>query len=166
MLVTSNTASVGTVRRPAHGRSDGPAELDASALAASALRAVRGDRVVRTRDVTGHRREVCTMVATVRGAARWSAVTTTGRDRYLVKGSDPSLVAQGRTRWWSAWSRGGDPSMMVEEFGGPGVDQFDVGVVIDACTTPPFLVEPSASWWSGGRTDGEKQRTPNGSSPT
>ena len=36
---------------------------------------------------------------------------------------------------------GGDPSLMVEEFGGPGVDQFDVGAVIDACTTPPFLVE-------------------------
>ena len=36
---------------------------------------------------------------------------------------------------------GGDPSMMVEEFGGPGVDQFDIGVVIDACTTPPFLVD-------------------------
>ena len=31
--------------------------------------------------------------------------------------------------------------MMVEEFGGPGVDQFDVGAVIDACTTPPFLVD-------------------------
>ena len=30
---------------------------------------------------------------------------------------------------------------MVEEFGGPGVDQFDVGAVVDACMTPPFLVE-------------------------
>ncbi len=30
---------------------------------------------------------------------------------------------------------------MVEEFGGPGVEPFDVGAVIDACTTPPFLVE-------------------------
>jgi DNA polymerase-3 subunit delta len=30
---------------------------------------------------------------------------------------------------------------MVEEFGGPGVEPFDVRAVIDACTTPPFLVE-------------------------
>ena len=30
---------------------------------------------------------------------------------------------------------------MVEEFGGPNVDAIDVGAVIDACTTPPFLVE-------------------------
>ena len=30
---------------------------------------------------------------------------------------------------------------MVEEFGGPGAEQLDVGAVIDACTTPPFLVE-------------------------
>ncbi len=36
---------------------------------------------------------------------------------------------------------GGDPSLMVEEFGGPGVEPFEVGAVIDACTTPPFLVE-------------------------
>jgi len=57
------------VRRPPHGRSDGPAELDASALAASALGAVLGCRVVRTRDVTGHR-QVCAVVAAVRGAAR------------------------------------------------------------------------------------------------
>ncbi len=30
---------------------------------------------------------------------------------------------------------------MVEEFGGPGAEPFDLGAVIDACTTPPFLVE-------------------------
>jgi DNA polymerase-3 subunit delta len=35
---------------------------------------------------------------------------------------------------------GGDPSLMIEEFGGPATDQFDVGAVIDACTTPAFLV--------------------------
>ena len=35
----------------------------------------------------------------------------------------------------------GDASMMVEEFGGAGMDQVEVAAVIDACTTPPFLVE-------------------------
>ena len=68
--------------------------------------------------------------------------TTTGhRPAYLVKGSDPSLVAQAAHALVEQLVAGGDPSMMVEEFGGPGVDQFDVGAVIDACTTPPFLVE-------------------------
>jgi DNA polymerase III subunit delta len=60
---------------------------------------------------------------------------------YLVKGSDPSLVAQAAHALTEQLVGGGDPSLMVEEFGGPGVDQFDVGTVIDACTTPPFLVE-------------------------
>ncbi len=31
--------------------------------------------------------------------------------------------------------------MVVEEFGGPGSDSLDIGTVIDACTTPPFLVD-------------------------
>ena len=60
---------------------------------------------------------------------------------YLVKGDDPSLVAQAAHALVEQLVGGGDPSLMVEEFGGPGVDQFDVGAVIDACTTPPFLVE-------------------------
>ena len=71
-----------------------------------------------------------------------STATTTGhRPAYLVKGSDASLVAQAAHGVVEQLVAGGDPSMMVEEFGGPGVDQFDVGAVIDACTTPPFLVD-------------------------
>jgi DNA polymerase-3 subunit delta len=71
-----------------------------------------------------------------------TAGTTTGhRPAYLVKGADPSLVAQAAHGVVGELVAGGDPSMMVEEFGGPGVDQFDVGAVIDACTTPPFLVD-------------------------
>jgi DNA polymerase-3 subunit delta len=71
-----------------------------------------------------------------------SATTTTDhRPAYLVKGPDPSLVAQAAHALVERLVDGGDPSMMVEEFGGPGVDQFDVGAVIDACTTPPFLVD-------------------------
>ena len=59
----------------------------------------------------------------------------------LVRGTDPSLVAQAAHAVTEELVGGGDPSLMVEEFGGPGVEPFDVGVVIDACTTPPFLVE-------------------------
>ncbi len=70
-----------------------------------------------------------------------SATTTGHRAAYLVKGADPSLVAQAAHTLVEQLVAGGDPSMMVEEFGGPGVDQFDVGAVIDACTTPPFLVD-------------------------
>jgi DNA polymerase III subunit delta len=60
---------------------------------------------------------------------------------YLVRGDDPSLVAQAAHALTARLVGEGDPSLMVEEFGGPGIDQFDIGAVIDACTTPPFLVE-------------------------
>ena len=60
---------------------------------------------------------------------------------YLVRGTDPSLVAQAAHALTEQLVAGGEPSLMVEEFGGPGVEPFDVGAVIDACTTPPFLVE-------------------------
>jgi len=70
------------------------------------------------------------------------STTATGlRPAYLVKGADPSLVAQATHGLVEQLVDGGDPSIMVEEFGGPGIDQFDVGAVIDACTTPPFLVD-------------------------
>jgi DNA polymerase-3 subunit delta len=60
---------------------------------------------------------------------------------YLVKGDDPSLVDQAAHALCERLVAGGDPSLMIEEFGGPGGDHFDVGAAIDACTTPPFLVE-------------------------
>ncbi len=60
---------------------------------------------------------------------------------YLVRGTDPSLVAQAAHALTEQLVGGGDPSLMVEEFGGPGLEPFDVGAVIDACTTPPFLVD-------------------------
>jgi DNA polymerase-3 subunit delta len=63
------------------------------------------------------------------------------RPAYLVKGNDASLVAQAAHALTERLVAGGDPSLMVEEFGGANVDGFDVGAVIDACTTPPFLVE-------------------------
>ncbi|MGO8869945.1 MAG: DNA polymerase III subunit delta [Acidimicrobiales bacterium] len=70
-----------------------------------------------------------------------AAPAAAGRPVYLVKGSDPSLVAQAAHGLVERLVGTGDPSLIVEEFGGPGVDQLDVGAVIDACTTPPFLVE-------------------------
>jgi len=69
------------------------------------------------------------------------APTAAGRPAYLVKGDDPSLMAQAAHALVEQLVAGGDPTLMVEEFGGPGLDQLDVGAVIDACTTPPFLVE-------------------------
>ncbi len=60
---------------------------------------------------------------------------------YLVRGTDASLVGQAAHALTEQLVAGGDPSLMVEEFGGPGIEPFDVGAVIDACTTPPFLVE-------------------------
>ncbi len=60
---------------------------------------------------------------------------------YLVKGDDPSLVAQTTHGLVERLVGEADPTLVVEEFGGPGADDLDVGAVVDACTTPPFLVE-------------------------
>lgn len=70
-----------------------------------------------------------------------STTTTEIRAVYLVKGDDPSLVAQEAHRLVVTLVEGGDPTLMVEEFGGPSADDLDIGALIDACTTPPFLVE-------------------------
>jgi DNA polymerase-3 subunit delta len=67
--------------------------------------------------------------------------TTDVRRAYLVKGDDPSLVAQQAHALVERLVDGGDPSLVVEEYGAPSADQVDVGAVIDACTTPPFLVD-------------------------
>ena len=75
-----------------------------------------------------------------KAAAEVATAPPEHRSAYLVKGNDPSLVAQAAHALTERLVAGGDPSL-VEEFGGPGVEPFDVGAVIDACTTPPFLVE-------------------------
>jgi DNA polymerase-3 subunit delta len=69
------------------------------------------------------------------------ATATDVRPAYLVRGDDPSLVAQAVHGLIETLVGGSDPGLAVEEFGGPGADDLDVGQVIDACTTPPFLVE-------------------------
>ena len=114
----------------------------ATSLAATALGAALGCRVMRVHERGRPPPGLCRPGRHHRGEAG-----ERGRHRhrpppaYLVKGSDPSLVAQAAHALVERLVDGGDPSMMVEEFGGPGVDQFDVGAVIDACTTPPFLVD-------------------------
>ena len=70
-----------------------------------------------------------------------SATATDVHPAYLVKGDDPSLVAQATHGLVEMLVGGSDLSLAVEEFGGPGLDDLDVGLVMDACTTPPFLVE-------------------------
>ena len=41
------------------------------------------------------------------------------------------------TRWWAS----GDHALVVEEIGGGAGDELNVGAVVDACLTPPFLVD-------------------------
>lgn len=60
---------------------------------------------------------------------------------YLVRGDDPVLVAQAARRTIEGLVGERDPSLVVEEHGGPSSDDLDVGAVVDACTTPPFLVD-------------------------
>ncbi|MBV8461732.1 MAG: DNA polymerase III subunit delta [Acidimicrobiales bacterium] len=78
-----------------------------------------------------------------RGGRRTGDGGATGDDAvpvWWVKGEDPSLVAQEAHRLVASLVGDDDPGLCVEEFGGPAVDQIDVGAVVDACTTPPFLV--------------------------
>lgn len=58
----------------------------------------------------------------------------------LVKGPDAALVAQGAHRAVAAILGDRDALLCVEELGG-GADDLDVAVIIDAMTTPPFLVD-------------------------
>ena len=60
---------------------------------------------------------------------------------YLVRGDDPSLVAQEARSLIDRLVGDRDPALVVEEHGGSSVDDLDAGAVIDAFTTPPFLVD-------------------------
>jgi DNA polymerase-3 subunit delta len=59
---------------------------------------------------------------------------------YLVKGDDASLVAQEVRSLLHEVVGERDHSLVVEEIGGAG-DDINVGAVIDACLTPPFLID-------------------------
>lgn len=60
---------------------------------------------------------------------------------YLVKGDDPALVAQAARALITKVVGDRDPSLVVEEYGSAVTDDLDVGAVVDACATPPFLVD-------------------------
>ncbi len=67
----------------------------------------------------------------------------TSRDlsAYLVKGDDASLVAQEVRTLIDDVVGDRDHALVVEELGGAAGDDLDVGAVVDACLTPPFLVD-------------------------
>jgi DNA polymerase III subunit delta len=58
---------------------------------------------------------------------------------YLVRGDDPALVAQAARSLVERLVGDRDPTLVVEEHGTG--DEIDAGAVLDACTTPPFLVD-------------------------
>lgn len=60
---------------------------------------------------------------------------------YLVKGDDASLVAQEVRTLLAEVVRDRDRSLVVEEMGGSSGDDINVGAVVDACLTPPFLID-------------------------
>ena len=60
---------------------------------------------------------------------------------YLIKGDDPSLVAVEARSLIEELLGDRDPSLVVEEHGSATGERLEVGAVIDAFTTPPFLVD-------------------------
>jgi DNA polymerase III delta subunit len=59
---------------------------------------------------------------------------------YLVRGDDPGLIAQAARSLIDRLVGEESAALVVEEHGGAGTDDLDVGRVLDAYTTPPFLV--------------------------
>jgi DNA polymerase-3 subunit delta len=60
---------------------------------------------------------------------------------YLVKGDDPSVVAQEVRALVNRVVGERDHALVVEEIGGGAGEELSVGAVVDACLTPPFLVD-------------------------
>jgi DNA polymerase III subunit delta len=60
---------------------------------------------------------------------------------YLVKGDDAALVAQAVRGLLDDVVGDGDHALIVEEIGGGAGDEVNVGAIVDACLTPPFLVD-------------------------
>ena len=59
----------------------------------------------------------------------------------LVRGDDASLVGQEVHDLLGTLVGTHDMAMVVEEHGGPGAEDLDVGLVVDALTTPPMLTD-------------------------
>ena len=66
---------------------------------------------------------------------------STPRPAYLVRGDDASLVGQHLHDLLGGLAGDNDLSMVVEELSGSVTDELDVGAVVDALTTPPFLTD-------------------------
>ena len=60
---------------------------------------------------------------------------------YLVKGDDASVVAQEVRALLADVVGDLDHALVVEEIGGGPGEELSVGAVVDACLTPPFLVD-------------------------
>ncbi len=60
---------------------------------------------------------------------------------YLVRGDDPSLVAQEVRALLAELVGDRDHALVVEEIGGAPGDDLNVGAIVDACLTPPFLID-------------------------
>jgi DNA polymerase-3 subunit delta len=60
---------------------------------------------------------------------------------HLVRGDDPSLIGQAVHELLGELVGERDAAMVVEEHGGPGTPDLDIGVIIDAVTTPPFITD-------------------------
>jgi len=60
---------------------------------------------------------------------------------YFVKGDDPSLVAQEVRALLAEVVGDRDHTLVVEEIGGGTGEDLSVGAIVDACLTPPFLVD-------------------------
>jgi len=69
------------------------------------------------------------------------AVDGAAERAYLVRGPDATVVGQAAASLITSLVGDRDPALVVEEHGGSAADDFDVGAVVDAATTPPFLVD-------------------------
>jgi DNA polymerase-3 subunit delta len=67
--------------------------------------------------------------------------TAQAASSYLIKGTDASLVAQATRDLLAELVGDRDQSLVVEEVGGPPGEDINVGAVVDACLTPPFLID-------------------------
>ena len=72
-------------------------------------------------------------MTTKKASAPSSVVIVTGEDDAMI-GSEVRIVLE-------ELLAGRDPAFVVEEVGGVGPEEIDVGAIIDAFTTPPFLVD-------------------------
>ncbi len=57
---------------------------------------------------------------------------------WLVTGDNPSLVAEAVSNLVNQLVEGADRSLVLEDYGG---EELDLGVVVAACATPPFLAD-------------------------